>query len=157
MEETIDRSEMISIDRQGRWWYQGNQIIHQDVLAYFKKSLQRDPQTGDYAIHAQGKTAPVEVALCPFFIHDIELVRDPDDRPKEVILLLDDQSRETLDPRKLTMDKEGVLQALVKEGRFCARCQPTAHFRLAELLEEDAEGIFHLYLGGENFRIGVSP
>ncbi|HDS15834.1 MAG TPA: DUF1285 domain-containing protein [Proteobacteria bacterium] len=149
MEQTED---YILIDGQGQWWYEGNQIIHPEVLALFKSSLIVDPAGGNYFIDYKGKRAPVRVEKTPFFIHDIEVKRNGEGDPLEIILVLDDGTREILVPSTLALDDSGALRARVKNDRFAARCLPTAHFRLAELLRED-EGVFFLVLAGHKYRL----
>ncbi|MBW1644826.1 MAG: DUF1285 domain-containing protein [Deltaproteobacteria bacterium] len=146
-------SGVISIDRQGRWWYEGNQIIHPEVLALFRRSLVHESD-GGYFIDYRGKRAPVEVAVCPFFITDVEASLDDAGGLRQVVLVLDDGSRETLAPAKLSLDGEGVLRTRVKDDRFCARFLPGAHFRLAEFLRPGAgEDSYELVIGGRKYRL----
>ncbi len=154
MEEITAFTDVISIDRQGRWWYEGNQIIHPEVLALFKRSLVRDPVSGSYFIDYRGKQAPVEVAVCPFFVTDVEVSRDEAGGLEKIVLVLDDGSREALAPEKLFLDEEGVFQVPVKDKRFCARFLPGAHFRLAEFLQPgEADNSYELVVGGRRYQL----
>ncbi len=144
-------SDNISIDGQGQWWYEGNKIIHPEVLALFKKSLTFDDATGQFFIDDKGKQALVEVDKTPFFVHDIEVEKSSEGELAQVILHMDDGSREILDPESLGLDGSGALQVKVKGGRFAARCLAAAHFRLAELLEVNSKGEFSLTVGGKSY------
>ena len=151
------QADIVTIDRQGRWWYEGRQIIHPDVLALFKQSLEKDAQTGDLCIHYRGQTLPVEVESCPFFIRDIRVERDAEGILQAVTLVLDDDTEEVLDPDTLRLNGHGVLEAAVKKGEFTACCLPTAHFRLAGLFEESSGGGFKLRIAGKSYPVHQSP
>ena len=148
MEKSAD---YISIDGQGQWWYEGNKIVHPEILALFKSSLTIDESAGELFIDYKGKRAPVKVEKTPFFIHGIVAEKGADGELAKIVLELDDGTREILDPESLVLDDSGVLQVKVKKGRFAARCLPIAHFRLAELLDEDGNGGFSLAVGGKNY------
>ncbi len=62
-----NKIDIVTIDREGKWWYQGNQIIHPDILVLFKQSLEKDPETGGLFIDYRGEQLSVEVETCPFF------------------------------------------------------------------------------------------
>ena len=148
----IGQSE-IFINAQGEWWYEGSRIVHPEVLNLFKSSLTVDKESGEFFIDYKGKRAPVKVAKTPYFIRDAEIKRDSDGSLCQVILEVDDGSRETLVPETLRLDDEGVLQVTVKAGQFAARCLQTAHFRLAELLQEDGAGNFYIEINKKQFKV----
>ena len=152
----INSSEYIYIDGRGDWWYEGNKIIHPEVLKLFKSSLESDPETGELRIDYKGRQAPVKVEKTPFFVQDIAPDRDSAGALSRVELLVDDDSREPLDPETLAIDADGVLTVRIKGGRFAALCLPTAHFRLAELFEEDEKDGFSLTLAGRRYPVSVS-
>ena len=143
--------DYILIDGQGQWWYEGNKIIHPEVLALFKGSLTFDELTGQLVIDYKGKRAPVKVEKTPFFVHDIDVEKGSDGELSQVILKLDDGTSERLDPESLGLDDSGALLVRVKAGRFAARCLSAAHFRLAELLDENSDGSFSLVIGGKSY------
>ncbi len=149
-------SEYIYIDGRGDWWYEGNKIIHPEVLRLFKSSLRIDPENGELRIDYKGRQAPVKVEKTPFFVLDIVPARDSAGALSGIDLLLDDDSREPLDPETLIIDGDGVLKVRVKDGLFPALCLPTAHFRLAELFEEDDQGGFSLTVAGCRYPVVAS-
>ena len=151
------QADIVTIDRQGRWWYQGNQIIHPEILALFKQSLEKDPETSDLFIDYRGEQLPVEVESCPFFIRDVRIGRDEQGKPQDITLVLDDDSEEALVPDSLMLGSDAVLQATVKAGKFMACCLPAAHFRLAELFDELADGSFQLLLNKKSYPIHCQP
>ena len=145
--------EIVTIDWQGRWWYEGNQIIHPDVLALFKRSLEKDPQNDALYIYYRGQTLPVEVESCPFFIRDVRAGRNEQGELEAITLVLDDDSEEALVPDSLILGNEGVLKAAVKKGKFMGCCLPAAQFRLAELFDERDDGSFQLQLNNKLYPI----
>ena len=143
----------IFINGQGEWLYEGNKIVHPEVLSLFKRSLTVDAATGEFFIDYKGKKAPVKVAETPYFIRDAVVRKDSAGNLIEVILEIDDGSRESLDPKSLSLDASGVLQARIKSGEFAARCLAAAHFRLAELLEIDDAGGFFIVINQNRFNL----
>lgn len=143
----------IFINGQGEWLYEGNKIVHPEVLGLFKRSLIVDETTGDFFIDYKGKRAPVKVAVTPYFIRDAVVKKDQYGNLLEVILEIDDGSRESLDPESLSLDASGVLQVKVKSGKFAARCLAAAHFRIAELLETDTESGFFIVINQKRFNL----
>jgi hypothetical protein len=154
-ENLKNSSEYIYIDGRGDWWYEGSKIIHPEILKLFKSSLRIDPETGGLRIDYKGRQAPVRVEKTPFFVQDIAPAKDAEGGLSVIELLLDDDSREPLDPETLIIDSDGVLTVRVKGGCFAALCLPTAHFRLAELFEEDGQGGFSLTVAGRRYPVTV--
>jgi len=148
-----NKTDIVTIDREGKWWYQGNQIIHPDILALFKQSLEKDSETGDLFIDYRGEQLSVEVESCPFFIRDVRVGRNEQGELETITLVLDDDSEENLVPDSLVLDSDGVLQAAVKKGKFMGCCLPAAQFRLAELFDELADGNFQLRLNKKLYPI----
>jgi hypothetical protein len=148
--------DVISVDCQGRWWYRGNEIIHPEVLALFRRSVTRDPDTGTYRINYRGAQAEIEVACTALFVQDVEFDREPGAAGgvEAITVKLDDGSLETIDPAAVYLDGDGVLNIMVRGGTLPARCLPAAHFRLAELLEEGDEG-FRLVCGGQSWPLAT--
>jgi hypothetical protein len=147
-------SSEIFINDQGEWWYEGSKIIHPEVLHLFKSSLTLDVQSGEFFIDYKGKRAPVKVAKTPYFIRDVVVEKDSAGDLVDVILEIDDGSRESLDPESLTIDDDGALRVMIKAGRFAARCLSAAHFRIAELLEEDGKDGFFIVINHNRFSVG---
>lgn len=148
-----NKTDIVTIDRAGKWWYQGNQIIHPEVLSLFKESLEKDPRNGNLYIHYKEQTLPVEVESCPFFIRDVRASRNRQGELDAVYIVLDDDSEELLVPESIILDSDGVLKMAVKKGKFMACCLPTAHFRLAELFDELADGSFQLQLNNRSYPV----
>ncbi|MBN2233000.1 MAG: DUF1285 domain-containing protein [Deltaproteobacteria bacterium] len=148
---TAAGGDVISVDCRGRWWYRGNEIIHPEVLALFRRSVTRDPDTGVYRIDYRGTRAEIEVACTALFVQDVVFDREPGAAGgvTAITVKLDDGTAETIDPVGVYLDGDGVLNVMVRGGALPARCLPAAHFRLAELLEEGKDG-FLLVCGGRS-------
>jgi hypothetical protein len=112
-----------------------------------------DEKSGEFFIDYKGKRAPVKVAATPYFVRDAVVKKDAAGNLLEVLLEIDDGSREILDPEGLSLDASGVLQVKIKSGKFAARCLAAAHFRIAELLESDDEGGFFIVINQNRFNL----
>ena len=93
----IGQSQIL-INAQGEWSYEGNRIVHPEVLNLFKSSLTYDGEKGEFFIDYKGKRAPVKVAKTPYFIRDVGLEKSSAGELVKVVLEVDDGSREILDP-----------------------------------------------------------
>ena len=144
----------IFINSQGEWWYEGSKIVHPEVLNLFKRSLTIDNANDEFYVDYKGQRAPVKVATTPYFIRDAVIEKDQEGDLLDVMLEVDDGTRESLNPQSLKLNDKGVLEGTIKSGRFRASCLPAAHFRLAELLEEDGAGGFFIVINHEKFSVG---
>lgn len=133
---------MIYIDKQGRWYHQGVEMIHREIIRLFYRQMEIDPG-GRYIISWAGERCYVEVEDTPFVVRRAEYKGSGDDRRKAGITLsLSDDSREALDPETLVLGRENVLYCRVKESTFPARFDRPAYYQLAEYIEEENGGFF---------------
>ena len=149
-----ESSSEIFINSQGEWWYEGSKIVHPEVLNLFKSSLTIDDANGEFYVDYKGQRAPVKVATTPYFIRDAVIEKDPAGNLLDVVLEVDDGTRESLDPLSLALGDKGVLEVKIKSRRFRASCLPASHFRLAELFEEDGAGGFFIVINHKKFSVG---
>jgi hypothetical protein len=143
----------ISIDREGRWYHLGVEMVHRDFIKLFYRHMGLD-KSGRYVIDWAGDRCYVEVEDAPFVVQRAVFKdSDPGD-PSRFILYLNDDSREALSPESLYQGKKDVLYCMVKEGRFPARFSRPAYYQLGAYVEEDTMGGFYLPLNGERYCIG---
>jgi hypothetical protein len=151
----------IKIDREGRLWHEGEEIVHEGLRAALFRWLDRqDADSPANASHRgepryvfrldQNRFAHVEVEDTPLVARAVQWI---DGHP---ILMLSDGASEPLDPRLLTVDAEGVLRAWVRNGRLEARLATSAVAGLAGALDEDARGL-SLILGGVEHAVSFRP
>jgi hypothetical protein len=89
--------------------------------------------------------APLEVEDTPFVVRQIE--GDPD---SGISVVLNDGSRESLEPGSLRSGPDNALYCRVKGGQWEARLLRPAYYTLAQWIRE-ANGRFVLRIGGRKY------
>lgn len=139
------RESTIVLDREGRFHHDGAPVAHPGVIRALHKWIDRSPD-GRYIL----RTGPI---WCYFRVEDVPfLVRGLREEGAALVLSLDDETEEPLDPATLYLGDDGVLRCRVKSGRFPARFDRHAHFVLAERLVDDGGGL-GLVLGGRRWPV----
>ena len=141
----------ISIDKEGRWFHKGAEMINREIIRHFYENLDIDSQ-GRYVIHWGNESCLLEVEDTPYVVRRVLFQDQGDAKNAQFILLLSDDTQEALDPDTLYVGRDNVLYCEVKKGRFPGRFQRPAYYQLAEYIEED-RGEFFLPLKGKNFII----
>ncbi len=141
---------LIYIDKQGRWFHKGVEMIHREIIRLFYQHMEMDTQ-GRYVINWSGDRCYVEVEDTPFVVHRTTFKQGDMDNSR-FILFLSDDSQEDLSPETLFIGDRNVLYCSVKNGTFPARFDRPAYYQLAEYIKEE-DNIYFLPLNGENFRI----
>lgn len=139
----------ILIDKEGRWFHRGAEIVRRDLILQFYANLERDKQ-GRYLIFWQGNPCIVEVEDTAF------VVRGVDRKDESLLLHLSDDSTEDLDPETFSLGPDNVPYCMVKGGRFPARFTRAAYYQLAESIEEEEGCGFFLRTGKKKFPIRVN-
>jgi uncharacterized protein len=135
------------VDKEGRWFQNGVEIIHPRVQKQFLEALEKKPE-GGYRIRIGREVCSVEVEDTPFIVSRILEI---DER---VRLELNDGSSEILDPETLWINRENVPYILVKNGEFPARLSRPAFYELARTLDFDENRkIFVLSLRGKSWPV----
>ena len=135
------------IDKEGRWFQNGVEIIHPLVLKQFLEALERKPD-GGYRIRIGREICSVEVEDTAFIVSRII---DMDGR---IGLELNDGSSEVLDPETLWINRENIPYVTVKNGEFRARLSRPAYYDLARKLDfDDKEQSFVLKIDGEKWLV----
>jgi hypothetical protein len=142
---------VISIDREGNWFYQGQQIVNMNICLLFSQHLGKD-KSGGYILHIGDEICPVVVEDTPFVIVDITLVQDRS-LQGSFSIRLNDETEETLDMDSLSVGKDNVLYCEVKGGKFRARFLRPSYYRLAEHIVQEAEDRFYIPLNGKHYYI----
>ena len=139
---------MIYIDREGRWFHKGIEMIHREFIRFFYQHMEIDAQ-GRYVIDWGGDRCYVEVEDTAFLVRRT-IFRGGDQANKErFILSLSDDSQEDLSPDTLFVGNENILYCRVKDRTFPARFVRPAYYQLAEYIVEENNEYF-LPLNGEN-------
>ena len=140
------RETGLRLDREGRWWHEGQPVEHPRLAAALHRWLDRDDE-GRYVLKLEGgRRAYVEVEDAPYVVRTLEL--DGPGRAVRIYLRLSDGSEEELDYASLRVGADNALYCGGVKGRFEARFSRQAYYLLGELIEE-TEGGFALRAAGE--------
>jgi uncharacterized protein len=139
----------LTIDKDGRWFQNGAEIIHPEVYRYFNQLLESTPE-GTYRIRTASEICCVEVEDAPFVVQTVL-----DDPSGPLRIQLNDDSVEVLKPQFLWIGANNVPYALVKDERFHARFSRQAYYMLAEhIVSDEREEDFYVEINGDRSLIG---
>lgn len=136
----------LTINRDGEWLHEGEEITHPGILANLRGNLRRDE--AGYFVQAGPVRIPVEVADAPFVVTRIEA------DGQTLRLTLNDGTEEPLDPATLRLTSGEVPYCRVRGGRWEARLSRAAAYQLGQLIEYDERtGRAVLRVGGIAHRL----
>lgn len=139
------------IDREGRWFYQGEEITHRRTYLLYSRSLTTDGR-GRLLLRVGREECRVEAEDAPYVVKSVDFVRRAGGELKEIDLLLNDETREPLNPETLEVGRENVLYCRVRGGMFAARFSRGAYQLLFPVIRHDEEGRrFFLLLAGKEY------
>ena len=145
--EEIERFRQLGLrlDREGRWWHEGQLVEHRGLARALTRWIDKLPD-GRFVVRLDAERfAYVEVEDAPFIVTTVLLDREADE--VHVGLQLSDGSSEELPYDTLRVGPDNALYCEVKGGRFSARFSRAAYYLLGELIEE-ADGDFGLRAAG---------
>lgn len=133
--ERVRRSG-ISIDREGRFWHEGETVRHEGLRQALFRWLDRLPEPdGRYVLRLDSdRFAYLDVADTPLVATSLRW------EGARALLGLTDGSLVPLRPETLTIDPAGTLRCQVRPNRIEARLGTSAAAVLAERIEEEGEG-----------------
>ena len=143
---------MIFVGKDGKWLHEGAEISHRPIFLWLIQSLVMDDQ-GRYLVHLNNQKCLLEVEDTPLVVQAVDRIQSAPEDQEEILLTLNDEGREVLDPRTLWLSRENVLYGLVKGGRIPARFLRAAYYQIARYIEEDDGGGFFLSLNRQKFPI----
>lgn len=136
------------IDKDGRWFQNGAEIIHPAIFRQFCSSLEKTSD-GGYQVRMGREICRVEVEDAPFVVH-----RLMEDRNGDLTVQLNDDSVEPFSPAHFWIGKENVPYMQVKQGTFHARFSRPAYYQLARyIVSDDAEKEFFIVIRGRRWSI----
>ncbi len=127
-------SGKISFRRDGHWYSDDERIENPRIALLFSRGLKRDPD-GGYYLQVAEERAPVTVEDTPYVVVTVEDA--PDDG---LTVVINDETREPLDPATLAVGADNVLYCAVKDGQFRARFLRSAYYHLADRFVAAADG-----------------
>ena len=128
----------ILIDKEGRWFFQGEEITHRKTYLLYNSHLTRD-EAGRIMLRIGSEICPVEVEDAPFVVKTLECVTVGQGEVESVGLILNDDSREQLIPETLRIAANHIPYCRVRSGMFEARFSRGAYQLLAPFIQEDEQ------------------
>ncbi len=119
----------IRIDKEGRWYYEGAQIVNPMVLKAFCDALTSD-EDGRHCIVLGNEICYVEVEDTPFVVSCIR--GDPE---TGLYIRLNTMDTFPLDPEKLSIGSDNVMYYTLPHGTK-VRFSRQAYYSLAFMMEE---------------------
>ena len=123
----------IRIDKDGKWYYENNEIINPLVLRSFCEALEAD-EHGNYRIVMDSEVCYIEVEDTPFVISAIR-----GDQQCGLYIRLNNFEIHPLDPNQLCVGEDNVLYMILPDG-MRVRFTRQAYYSLALMMEEDDRG-----------------
>ncbi len=139
----------LTIDKDGRWFQNGVEIIHPEIYRQFNQMLEKLPE-GGYQVRLGREVCRVEVEDAPFVIVQASL-----DGEGRIALVLNDGTVETLNPEVFWIGKDNVPYCHVKKNEFLARFSRAAYYQLSEHIVAGDEGDFFLEIDGVRNKINT--
>ncbi len=136
----------IKIDKEGKWYYRGLEIINPLVLRAFFEALETD-ERGRHRIVIGDELCYIEVEDTPFVISSIR-----GDQSIGLYLRLNTLETYPLDPSRLCIGQDNVLYATLENG-MKVRFTRSAYYALAHMMEEDEGGMIVLKIRGTTYPI----
>ena len=137
------------VDREGRVFHDGTEVVDPPVLRFFLRAMTRTPE-GRHLVVCQGEHNWFEADGTPFVVQRLRVLAR-DGGPASVELGLAGDWREPLDPTTLETE-DGQLFCAVRRGAFRARFGRVAMQQIAALLVDDGAAPC-LVLGGARYPI----
>ena len=134
----------LEIDREGRWFQNGAEIIHPKIYRGFNKILERGPD-GGYQVRLGKEICRVHVEDAPFVVQRIHK-----DSRSSIVLELNDGTREDFRPDRFWIGDGNIPYTMVKGDSFHARFSRPAYYQLAEhIVGDDNKNAFFFLIDGE--------
>jgi hypothetical protein len=143
----------IRIDQNGVWYFQGAEMICQDIVEMFYSNLEMDDE-GRYLVRMGKQVCVLEVEDTPWIIKEVNYIAREEGKPSTFQIRLSDNSVEALDLEKMWMSNENVLYCKIKKGRFHARFSRPAYYDFSKYIQHDEKADqYFLTLNGKRHRI----
>jgi uncharacterized protein len=141
----------LRIDKEGRWFFRGEEITHRKTYLLYCRSLTLD-ESGRVILQIGREQCPVEVEDVPFVVRTLDFVLTEGEDLKSVWLILNDETREELHPETLRIGPDHVPYCRVRAGKFEARFSRGAYQLLTPYIRHDEkENRFFITIGGRPY------
>lgn len=134
------------INKEGKWFQNGAEIIHPRIRRHFISLLQKSPE-GRYYLRMGREVCDVEVEDAPFVVVSVW-----EDQGQSLQIELNDGSLEQFHPDRSWIGKENIPYCMVRERAFHARFSRPAYYQLARYIMSEGEDFFFV-IAGERFPV----
>jgi hypothetical protein len=145
---TAIHSGRIMFGKDGRWYCDGEVIPNAAICRLYAKAMTIDDD-GVARLRLGEDKAEVTIEDTPWVVTQVD-----GDPSRGFTLVLNDDSREALDPATLRIGSANVLYARVKGGRHAARFLRPAYYELMRHTVAGPADTLELPLGGRRIRLG---
>jgi len=145
------RRSGIRLDREGRFWHEGEEIRHAGLRRALLRWMDRLDDGRPILRLDEHRYAYVDVEDTPLLAVSARWDGD------RVLLTLNDRSEEELAYASLRVGEGDALYCMVRGGRLEARLTTAAQQVVAERIAEGEGGVFALAAAGERWEIGARP
>jgi hypothetical protein len=129
----------IRIDKDGIWFFRGEEMKRQDILQYFYQHLKMD-SNGNYLIEIKNDCCLVTVEDAPYVVRSIAVSCSKNDGEPCIELSLTNGSNEELNhDTPLWTRNDNVMYCRVKRGEYVARFSRSAYYQLCKYAEYDPD------------------
>jgi uncharacterized protein len=139
------------IDKEGRWFFQGEEITHRKTYLLYCRNLTVDKH-GELILRIGHEQCPVEAEDVPFVVKSLDFLITSEKKLRSIDLLLNDETREILQPETFRVGRQNILYCQVRGGKFSARFSRNAYQLLFPHIQVDGTGEhFFLVLDGREY------
>jgi hypothetical protein len=138
-------SGKISFRKDGNWYSDEERIDNPRIALLFSQSINQNPD-GSWFLQVAEERATISVEDTPYVVKGID-----DDGKGGFMLILNDDTREAMDPASLEVGADNVLYARVKDGNYRARFLRPAYYHLSANFGSDGAGRFFIQIGGTRY------
>ena len=124
----------IRVEKDGKWYFEGAEIIRKEILSLFYESLHLDE--AGYYLEIKGEQERLDVEDTVFIVKEAELVKDSDEA---FVIWLNDGSQERLDLNTFRIAEGNIPYCLVKERKFPARFLRLPYYQVARHAQHDED------------------
>ncbi len=148
MPRDVSADCQITIDKNGNWFYRGQQIIHHQILHSFHEALEMT-HNGRFLVRMEDEICYIEAEDTPFVVTTLR-----GDQNNGLILVLNSGETHDLDAATLRIEADNQIYATLENG-IPVRFTRPAYYQLGLMMDENADGI-HLRIGNIRYPI-TSP
>ena len=145
---TAIHSGRITFGKDGRWYCDGEVIPNAAICRLYAKAMTIDDD-GVARLRLGEDKAEVTIEDTPWVVTQVD-----GDPARGFTLVLNDETREPLDPTALRVGPGNVLYAPVKGGRHSARFLRPAYYELMRHALPGPGDSLELPVGGRRIRVG---